>query len=186
MPSNEYMKPWMCTSHRGMLSTAIHIAVWLHMACQPSNDLCSHNLALSCQHCRAHYSQGQVYALTNNWQAAADSYQAAAAAAHVNLSKDPAAYGQTLYCLAIAQQRLQQQEAALTTLEEASQYWPQPYTLALCKAHCLEALGRVEECVGVVDAALAGQAGSMEVQSGAVRQALVDLKQKLVPAAGQS
>jgi tetratricopeptide (TPR) repeat protein len=133
--------------------------------------------------CRAHYSQGQVHALTNNWQAAADSYQAAAAAARAQLSRDPAAYGQALYCLAIAQQRLQQHEAALATLEEASQYWPQPYTLALCKAHCLEALGRVQECVDVIDAALAGQPGSMEVQSGAVRQALVDLRQKLAPAA---
>ena len=139
--------------------------------------VCNNKILHLC--CRAHYSKGQVHALCQQWQQAAENYAAATALALPNKTQDPTSYGQSLYCLGVAQQRLGRFEEAVAALKEAQEFWPQPYTLALSLGNALAAVGRREEAVGVVEGALRVGPGVAEGQAVAVKEALEDLLRNL-------
>jgi tetratricopeptide (TPR) repeat protein len=107
--------------------------------------------------CRAHYSAGQIHALQQGWQQSEDSYKKCA-----ELSADPQARDQSLYCVGVAchqQGKFGEALAAYGAAAAAGGHSLRPM-LALGQVRALQQLGRHVEALAVAEQFLASDDSS--------------------------
>ncbi|KAG2484553.1 hypothetical protein HYH03_016688 [Edaphochlamys debaryana] len=124
-------------------------------------------------HTRAHYSMGQVYALTNAWPDAEVSYKAAAEVAEEGPER-----GQALYCVGTALHAQGKLSEAVEAYRASDEQWPGQVVVPYAMANALVMAGRTAEAAEAVataeerDAATPGRpfaAGLARLKAGLVR-----------------